>query len=34
MAKVDAENGLNDENENALNDMCQASPALYHVTGS
>ena len=34
MAKVDAKNGLNDENENALIDMWQAKPVLYDVTGS
>ena len=33
MAKVDAEDWLNDENENALIDMWQAKPVLYDVTG-
>ena len=33
MAKVDAEERLNDENENALIDMWQTKPVLYDVTG-
>ena len=33
MAKVDAEDLLNDENENALIDMWQTKPVLYDVTG-
>ena len=32
-AKVDAEDWLNDENENALIDMWQAKSVLYDVTG-
>ena len=31
MAKVDAEDWLNDENENALIDMWQTKPLLYDV---
>ena len=31
MAKVDAEDWLNDENENALIDMWQTRPILYDV---
>ena len=31
MAKVDAEDWLNDENENALIDMWQTKPLLYGV---
>ena len=33
MAKVDAEDWLNDENENALIDMWQTKPVPYDVTG-
>ena len=33
MAKVDAEDWLNDENENTLIDMWQTKPVLYDVTG-
>ena len=33
MAKVDAEDWLNGENENALIPMWQAKPVLYNVTG-
>ena len=33
MAKVDAEDGLNDENENAVIDTWQTKPVLYDVTG-
>ena len=33
MAKVDAEEWLNDENENALIDMWQTKPVPYDVTG-
>ena len=32
MAKVDGEDWLNDENENALIDMWQAKPVLYDIT--
>ena len=33
MAKVNAEDWLNGEKENALIDMWQAKPVLYDVTG-
>ena len=33
MAKVDAEDWLNDENENALIDIWQTKPVLYDVMG-
>ena len=33
IAKVDAEDWLNGENENALIDMWQTKPVLYYVTG-
>ena len=33
MAKVDAEDWLNDENENGLIDMWQTKPVPYDVTG-
>ena len=33
MAKVDAEDLFDDENENALIDMWQAKPVLYDVMG-
>ena len=33
MAKVNAEDWLNDENENALIDIWQAKPVLYDVMG-